>query len=129
VRSGDAVTDEQQSVESTNEREPVALADIEFDERGLIPAVVQDVDNDEVLMVAWMNLEAIQRTLMDGRTWFFSRSRRELWPKGETSGHIQHVDDIKLDCDADTILLRVHQVGAACHTGERTCFHRSLAVD
>ena len=113
-------------IASKDEGGPVRLADIKFDDRGLIPAVVQDADSNEVLMVAWMNLEAIQRTLMDGRTWFFSRSRRELWPKGETSGHVQHVDELKLDCDADTILVRVHQVGVACHTGERTCFHREL---
>jgi phosphoribosyl-ATP pyrophosphohydrolase/phosphoribosyl-AMP cyclohydrolase len=120
------MSDQQPSAESPAEREPVAVADLKFDERGLVPAVVQDADSDEVLMVAWMNLEALQRTLLDGRTWFYSRSRRELWPKGETSGHIQHVEDIRLDCDADTVLLRVHQVGAACHTGERTCFHRRL---
>jgi phosphoribosyl-AMP cyclohydrolase len=123
------MTDRQPSAESPAEREPVAVADLKFDERGLVPAVVQDADSDEVLMVAWMNLEAVQRTLLDGRTWFYSRSRRELWPKGETSGHIQHVEDIRLDCDADTILLRVHQVGPACHTGERTCFHRRLRTE
>ncbi|HEX9376950.1 MAG TPA: phosphoribosyl-AMP cyclohydrolase [Actinomycetota bacterium] len=110
-----------------DEREPVALADLKFDERGLIPAVVQDADSGEVLMVAWMNLEAVQRTVRDGRTWFYSRSRRELWPKGETSGHVQHVDEIKIDCDADTVLVKVHQVGAACHTGEHSCFHRGIA--
>ncbi|MFL5799724.1 MAG: phosphoribosyl-AMP cyclohydrolase [Actinomycetota bacterium] len=123
------MTEEQPSAGSPGEREPVAIGDLKFDERGLVPAVVQDADSDEVLMVAWMNLEAVQRTVLDGRTWFYSRSRRELWPKGETSGHIQHVEDIRLDCDADTVLLRVHQVGAACHTGERTCFHRRLATD
>jgi len=123
------MSDRQPSAESPAEREPVAVADLKFDERGLVPAVVQDADSDEVLMVAWMNLEAVQRTLLDGRTWFYSRSRRELWPKGETSGHIQHVEDIRLDCDADTILLRVHQVGPACHTGERTCFHRRLRTE
>jgi phosphoribosyl-AMP cyclohydrolase len=107
--------------------EPVGLADLQFDDRGLVPAVVQDADSGEVLMVAWMNLEAVQRTVRDGRTWFFSRSRRELWPKGETSGHIQHVDELLIDCDADTVLVKVHQVGVACHTGARTCFHRKLA--
>ncbi len=111
----------------TDERAPVALQDLKFDDRGLVPAVVQDVDSGEVLMVAWMNLEAVQRTVRDGRTWFYSRSRRELWPKGETSGHIQHVDEIRVDCDADTLLLKVHQVGAACHTGEHSCFHRAIA--
>ena len=102
------------------------LSALRWDANGLIPAIVQQHDTGEVLMVAWMNLEAVQRTLLDGRMWFYSRSRRELWPKGETSGHIQHVDDLKLDCDADTILVRVHQLGAACHTGARTCFHRRL---
>ena len=116
-------------LQAKGESGPVRLADLQFDDRGLLPAVVQDSDSKEVLMVAWMNLEAVQRTLMDGRTWFFSRSRRELWPKGETSGHLQHVDDIKIDCDADTILIRVHQVGVACHTGERSCFHRDLAAE
>ena len=121
------MTDEP-AAESKAERGPVRLDDLKFDERGLLPAVVQDADSGEVLMVAWMNLEAVQRTMIDGRTWFFSRSRRELWPKGETSGHVQHVEQLWVDCDADTILLKVHQVGVACHTGERTCFHRKLAV-
>jgi phosphoribosyl-AMP cyclohydrolase len=112
-----------------DDREPVGLADLTFDDRGLVPAVVQDADSLEVLMVAWMNLEAIQRTVKDGRTWFFSRSRRELWPKGETSGHIQHVEEVLIDCDADTVLVKVHQVGVACHTGARTCFHRKLAAE
>jgi phosphoribosyl-AMP cyclohydrolase len=113
-------------IASTADREPVRLADLKFDDRGLMPAVVQEAKSGEVLMVAWMNLEAVQRTVTDGRTWFFSRSRRELWPKGETSGHVQHVEELWVDCDADTILVKVHQVGVACHTGERTCFHRRL---
>jgi phosphoribosyl-AMP cyclohydrolase / phosphoribosyl-ATP pyrophosphohydrolase len=121
------MTDVQPEAESVADSGPVSLRDLKFDERGLLPAVVQDADSGDVLMVAWMNLEAVQRTVLEGRTWFYSRSRRELWPKGETSGHIQHVEDMWLDCDADTILLKVHQVGAACHTGERTCFHRRLA--
>ena len=106
---------------------PIPAEDLRFDDRGLIPTVVQDAGNGEVLMVAWMNREAVERTVRDGRTWFFSRSRRELWAKGETSGHIQHVREILVDCDADTLVVRVDQVGAACHTGERTCFHRELA--
>ncbi|HVM11226.1 MAG TPA: phosphoribosyl-AMP cyclohydrolase [Actinomycetota bacterium] len=100
--------------------------DLRFDEDGLIPAVVQDEENGEVLMVAWMNEEAVRRTLESGRTWFWSRSRREMWRKGDTSGHEQHVREVRFDCDADTLLVKVHQVGAACHTGERTCFHRVL---
>lgn len=107
-------------------RPPVALDELRFDERGLIPAVVQDAENGDVLMVAWMNRESVQHTLDEGRTVFWSRSRRELWRKGETSGHVQHVEEIRVDCDADVLLVRVHQVGAACHTGERTCFHRRL---
>jgi phosphoribosyl-ATP pyrophosphohydrolase/phosphoribosyl-AMP cyclohydrolase len=99
---------------------------IEFDERGLVPAVVQDAEGGDVLMVAWMNREAVERTLADRRTWFFSRSRQELWPKGETSGNVQHVDEVRIDCDADTLLIRVHQEGAACHTGNRTCFYQSV---
>ncbi len=101
--------------------------ELRFDERGLVPAVVQDVENGEVLMVAWMNEEAVRRTLDSGRTWFWSRSRQELWRKGDTSGHVQHVREVRYDCDADTVLLKVDQVGAACHTGERSCFHRVLS--
>lgn len=97
-----------------------------FDEGGLIPAVVQDAENGEVLMVAWMNEEAVEKTLESGRTWFWSRSRRELWRKGDTSGHVQHVREVRYDCDGDTLLVRVIQEGAACHTGERSCFHRVL---
>lgn len=103
------------------------LDELRFDERGLIPAVVQDAEQGDVLMVAWMNREALERTLADGRTWFYSRSRRELWAKGETSGNVQHVRDIRYDCDADTLLVLVHQDGVACHTGNRSCFYRSLA--
>ncbi len=99
---------------------------LRFDERGLIPAVVQDAENGDVLMMAWMNRESLLRTLDEGRTVFWSRSRREAWRKGDTSGHVQHVDEIRVDCDADVLLVRVHQVGAACHTGERSCFHRRL---
>jgi phosphoribosyl-AMP cyclohydrolase len=97
-----------------------------FDEKGLIPAVVQDAENGDVLMVAWMNDEAVKKTLESGRTWFWSRSREELWRKGDTSGHVQHVREVWYDCDADTLLVKVIQEGAACHTGERSCFHRRL---
>lgn len=106
--------------------ESVRVDQLRFDDRGLIPAVVQDAAGGDVLMVAWMNREALERTLRDGRTWFFSRSRRELWAKGETSGHVQHVQEVLVDCDADTVVVRVDQVGAACHTGSRTCFFRGL---
>ena len=111
---------------AAGDQAPVAFGDLRFDDRGLLPAVVQDAGSGEVLMVAWMNREALERTMRDSRTWFFSRSRRELWAKGETSGHIQHVEQLVVDCDADTILVKVHQVGAACHTGARSCFHREL---
>jgi phosphoribosyl-AMP cyclohydrolase len=108
--------------------EPVDPATLRFDDRGLIPAVVQDVEDGQVLMVAWMNAEAVARTLADGRTWFWSRSRQELWAKGETSGHVQHVSAIHADCDGDTLLVLVHQDGVACHTGNRSCFYRGLAA-
>ena len=100
--------------------------ELRFDDRGLIPAVVQDAEDGSVLMVAWMNEESVRRTVADGRTWFYSRSRQELWAKGETSGHVQHVVEIRVDCDADTLLVRVNQEGAACHTGHRSCFYRIL---
>ncbi len=98
------------------------LDELKFDDRGLIPAVVQDVKNNEVLMVAYMNRESLEITLEEGRTCFYSRSRQQLWRKGETSGHIQYVKDIQADCDKDTLLVQVEQVGSACHTGNRTCF-------
>jgi len=104
----------------------VSLDELTFDSRGLIPAVVQDEASNEVLMVAWMNAEAVRATLEEGRTVFWSRSRQELWRKGETSGNVQHVREVRYDCDADTLLVRVHADGPACHTGERTCFYRTL---
>ena len=106
--------------------EAVALDALAFDDRGLIPAVVQDAENGDVLMMAWMNRESVVLTIEEGRTVFWSRSRRELWRKGETSGQVQHVEEVRVDCDADVLLIRVHQVGAACHTGERSCFFRTL---
>jgi phosphoribosyl-AMP cyclohydrolase len=104
----------------------VAIDSLAFDERGLIPAVVQDAENGAVLMMAWMNRESIALTVAEGRTVFWSRSRRALWRKGETSGHVQHLEEIRVDCDGDVVLIRVHQDGAACHTGERSCFFRTL---
>lgn len=103
--------------------------DLVFDERGLIPAVVQEAVTGEVLMVAWMNREALEATLRTGRAHYWSRSRGALWPKGETSGHVQHVDGVWFDCDADTLLVQVRQEGVACHTGERTCFFRRLGAE
>lgn len=98
------------------------LDELKFDDRGLIPAVVQDVNDNTVLMVAYMNRESLGITLEEGRTCFYSRSRQKLWRKGETSGHLQYVKDILADCDKDTLLVQVEQVGPACHTGNRTCF-------
>ena len=103
-----------------------ALAEIKFGPDGLVPAIAQQHDTGEILMLAWMNRESLERTLEEGRTVFWSRSRRELWRKGETSGHVQHVEEIRIDCDADVVLIRAHQTGAACHTGERSCFFRKV---
>ncbi|WP_435531236.1 phosphoribosyl-AMP cyclohydrolase [Ruania suaedae] len=91
-------------------------------EQGLVCVVVQDDDNDEVLMVAWMDDEALRRTLTEGRVTYWSRSRQEYWRKGDTSGHVQHVRSASIDCDGDALLLRVEQIGPACHTGARSCF-------
>jgi phosphoribosyl-ATP pyrophosphohydrolase/phosphoribosyl-AMP cyclohydrolase len=99
---------------------------LRFDANGLIPAVVQETGTDEVLMVAWMNAEALDRTLATGLTHFWSRARGRLWQKGEASGHRQHVEAVYADCDGDTLLVLVHQEGVACHTGSRTCFFTRL---
>jgi phosphoribosyl-ATP pyrophosphohydrolase/phosphoribosyl-AMP cyclohydrolase len=105
----------------------VSLLDgLAWDSAGLIPAVVQETETGEVLMVAWMDREAVTKTLETGLGHFWSRSRRALWRKGETSGHAQHVDGVYADCDRDTLLVQVHQEGVACHTGARTCFFTSL---
>lgn len=103
------------------------LDEIKYDDGGLVPAVVQQHDSGEVLMVAWMNAEALRRTLDSGTTWFWSRSRQEFWNKGATSGNTQHVKEVRYDCDGDTLLVLVNAAGPACHTGERTCFFRVLA--
>jgi phosphoribosyl-AMP cyclohydrolase len=108
--------------------EQVALDDLRFDDRGLIPVVVQDVGNDDVLMLAWANRESLDRTLAEGRMVYWSRSRQELWRKGDTSGNVQHWEELRVDCDGDVLLARVHQRGPACHTGERSCFHRELGA-
>ena len=107
-------------------KEPVDLDGLRYDERGLIAVITQDVENGDVLMFAWANREALERTLAGGRMVYWSRSRQELWRKGDTSGHVQHVEELRVDCDADVVLARVHQEGAACHTGERTCFYRGI---
>ncbi len=103
------------------------LDELVFNADGLLPAIIQDDENSEVLMLAWMDREAIHRTLTTGRVTFWSRSRQEYWRKGDTSGHAQYVRSVAMDCDGDTLLVRVVQIGAACHTGARTCFDgRSL---
>lgn len=99
---------------------------IKFDEKGLVPAVVQDADTGKVLMLAYMNEVSLQRTVETGYTWFWSRSRQELWNKGAISGNVQKVVDIKYDCDGDSLLVQVKQTGVACHTGEYSCFHNIL---
>lgn len=102
------------------------IKDLKYDSNGLIPAIVQDAENGDVLMVAYMNAESLAKTLEIGETVYWSRSRQEFWHKGETSGHTQKVKEIRYDCDADALLIKVEQKGAACHTGERTCFFRTI---
>jgi len=102
------------------------MDNIKFDEKGLIPAIIQQVETGTVLMLAYMNKESLQKTVESGVTWFYSRSRNTLWQKGETSGHVQKVQDIYYDCDADTLLIKVEQTGAACHEGTLSCFSRKL---
>jgi phosphoribosyl-ATP pyrophosphohydrolase/phosphoribosyl-AMP cyclohydrolase len=105
----------------------VDVTDLKFDENGLLPAVVQDVNTNSVLMLAYVDAEALRRTLETKTTWFWSRSRREYWNKGATSGNVQKVVDVRFDCDADTVLMIVDPAGPACHTGEYSCFYRSFA--
>ncbi|PWD49595.1 phosphoribosyl-AMP cyclohydrolase [Serinibacter arcticus] len=102
--------------------DPTIAARLTRDPSGLVAAIVQDDASGDVLMLGWMDDEALHRTLTSGRVTFWSRSRREYWRKGDTSGHTQHVRSVAIDCDGDALLVRVEQVGAACHTGERTCF-------
>ena len=102
------------------------LSEIKYDASGLVPVIVQDAETDEVLMLAYMNVESLRLTLEKRETVFWSRSRGELWHKGATSGNVQRVVEIRVDCDADTLLIRVQPAGPACHTGERTCFYRSI---
>uniref|UniRef100_A0A7V3ZHP2 Histidine biosynthesis bifunctional protein HisIE n=1 Tax=Dictyoglomus thermophilum TaxID=14 RepID=A0A7V3ZHP2_DICTH len=102
------------------------IKDLKFDEKGLIPVIVQDYKTGRVLMHAYMNEEALMKTIETGEAWYYSRSRKKLWHKGETSGNYQKVIDIAVDCDKDTLLLIVEQIGVACHTGNFSCFYRSL---
>jgi len=103
------------------------INNIKFDERGLVPAIIQDDQSGQVLMMAYMNAESLEKTISTGKTWFYSRSRQSLWNKGETSGHVQTVKEILYDCDEDTLLIKVEQLGAACHTGHYSCFYRNAA--
>lgn len=114
-------------MENLNKVDKEILKKLKFKD-GLIPAIVQDFKNNEILMLAYMNEESIRRTIETGTTWFWSRSRQEYWNKGATSGHYQYVKDIFIDCDEDTILVKVEQIGAACHTGNRTCFYRKISI-
>jgi len=102
------------------------IGSLKFDKNGLIPAIIQDFKNNQVLMLGYMNKESIRRTLKSGKTCFWSRSRKEYWVKGLTSGHFQFVKSIAYDCDMDALLVKVRQVGKACHTGNRSCFYRRV---
>ena len=109
----------------TAREESTVLADVvRFNTDGLIPAIAQDADNGQILMMAWMNAEALAETLRGGQVCYWSRSRGALWRKGETSGHVQELVNLSIDCDGDTILMQVRQTGAACHTYRRSCFYR-----
>ena len=99
------------------------MATLKFDANGLIPAIAQDAENGEVLMMAWMNAASLAQTLATGRVTYWSRSRQELWAKGETSGHIQELVELRVDCDRDCLLMKVRQTGPACHTNRRSCFY------
>lgn len=99
---------------------------LRYDERGLLPAIAQDADSGDVLMLAWMNAESVARTLASGRVIYWSRSRQTFWIKGETSGHHQHLVEMRLDCDRDCLLILVRQEGPACHTGRRSCFYTAV---
>ena len=105
------------------------IEQVKFDKNGLVPVVIQDFKTLQVLMVGYMNKESLETTLKTGKTCFWSRSREKLWIKGETSGHIQKVKDILIDCDNDTLLIKVEQIGGACHMGYRTCFYRKYNKD
>ncbi|MBA3368861.1 MAG: phosphoribosyl-AMP cyclohydrolase [Geodermatophilaceae bacterium] len=113
----------------TNTLDPRIAGLLRTDDRGLLPVVVQSVESGEVLMLAWMDAEALARTLRSGRATYWSRSRSEYWVKGATSGNTQQVRQVLLDCDGDTILLRVEQTGPACHTGAPTCFGTDLTIE
>jgi len=102
------------------------LKKVSFNDKGLLPVIVQDIDGGEVLMMAWMNREALKKTITSGKAYFWSRSRKKLWLKGESSGHYQLVREIRIDCDEDTLLIKVEQIKAACHKGYKSCFFRKI---
>lgn len=104
-------------------------ANLKFDDKGLIPAIIQDSKTGEVLMLGYMNRESLELTLRDGEAWFFSRSRQELWHKGATSGNYLKVEEVRYDCDGDALLVKARPMGPTCHTGERSCFFRRLEED
>lgn len=108
------------------EKDELTVADLRFDEKGLIPCIVQDFETGDILMMAWMNEESVRRSLVDRTTWFWSRSRNKFWHKGEESGNTQELLELRYDCDADCLLARVVPAGPACHTGERSCFYRAF---
>lgn len=116
---------------SDRERDALGIEELKYDDNGLIPAIIQQHDTGEVLMMAWMNKDSLAKTCETKRTWFWSRSRQKYWMKGEESGNVQVVHDVRYDCDADCLLVLVHQEGEgkACHTGERSCFYRTLCAE
>ncbi|MBK3569043.1 MULTISPECIES: phosphoribosyl-AMP cyclohydrolase [unclassified Streptomyces] len=116
------------SAPQSSRLDPEIAARLKRSADGLVPAIAQQYDTGEVLMLGWMDDEALHRTLTTGRCTYWSRSRREYWVKGDTSGHFQHVKSVALDCDADTVLVKVDQIGAACHTGARTCFDADVLL-
>lgn len=105
------------------------IKDLKFDDKSLIPAIIQDYKSGEVLMLAYMNPESLRRTIKKGLTCFWSRSRKEYWVKGSTSGHYQYVKSVAYDCDMDALLIKVRQAGVACHTGNRSCFYRKIKIN
>ncbi len=116
-----------------NDKETISIGkgnldQLQWTSDGLIPAIAQDYRTQEVLMMAWMNIESLKATLAGGKACYWSRSRKKFWVKGETSGHFQHVKDVYYDCDCDVLLLKVDQTGAACHTGQRSCFYRKIPL-
>ena len=128
IAEGTAAGADGPAAPGTTALDPVIAARLKHDAQGLVAAIIQDDETDAVLMLGWMDDEALRRTLTTGRVTFWSRSRSELWRKGDTSGHVQFVRSVALDCDGDALLVRVEQVGAACHTGARTCFDADVLL-